>query len=313
MQQSKEYNDAAKMFLITTLFGWLGIHKYIKKKYIIGVIYTLTFGLYFVGWAIDIIICIIDMFRKYEKNTLKKDSANILPSVDPESNTNLKKNHFCFSKIEDGYILKYEYQKNIAGVEYRDLDFSNLINGYIEFKLEPDNEYDKKAIAIYQKNVLLGYVYKSDDMINEMIHKYINNDEWKVFGWLCTLDSNEKILSYQIAFYKKINEDEAIKIINTTLIKTTKKDEINGLTRQDNLNCMDENDILQLDTQFDSDCLIVLNESYEELGELSEKVSNEMNNFINNDEYMILAKITEMTENDSGKMGAKIKILIFNN
>jgi len=41
--------------LLAVFFGWLGVHRYYMGFYITGVLYTLTLGLFFVGWAIDVI------------------------------------------------------------------------------------------------------------------------------------------------------------------------------------------------------------------------------------------------------------------
>ena len=43
-------------FIVILLFGWSGIHKFIEKKTILGIIYLFTFGLFGLGWFIDIIV-----------------------------------------------------------------------------------------------------------------------------------------------------------------------------------------------------------------------------------------------------------------
>ncbi len=42
-------------FLLIALTGWFGVHKFIEKKYVLGVIYLLTFGLFGVGVIVDLI------------------------------------------------------------------------------------------------------------------------------------------------------------------------------------------------------------------------------------------------------------------
>lgn len=42
-------------FIITLLFGWLGIHKFMQKKYGLGILYLFTLGLFGIGWLIDAI------------------------------------------------------------------------------------------------------------------------------------------------------------------------------------------------------------------------------------------------------------------
>lgn len=40
-------------FVITLLFGWLGVHRFIKKRYTTGVLWLCTFGLCGCGWIYD--------------------------------------------------------------------------------------------------------------------------------------------------------------------------------------------------------------------------------------------------------------------
>lgn len=42
--------------LLCVFLGWTGAHKYYEGKIGIGVLYTFTFGLFFIGWMVDIII-----------------------------------------------------------------------------------------------------------------------------------------------------------------------------------------------------------------------------------------------------------------
>lgn len=42
-------------FIITLLFGWLGVHKFLQKKYALGILYLCTLGLFGIGWLIDTI------------------------------------------------------------------------------------------------------------------------------------------------------------------------------------------------------------------------------------------------------------------
>lgn len=55
----EEYNNLRKKsnskFLLISLLGWFGVHKFIEKKYVIGVIYLLTLGIFGIGVIIDLI------------------------------------------------------------------------------------------------------------------------------------------------------------------------------------------------------------------------------------------------------------------
>lgn len=48
-------------FIITLLFGWCGIHKFMQKKAGMGILYLLTFGLFGIGWVYDCIISFVNI------------------------------------------------------------------------------------------------------------------------------------------------------------------------------------------------------------------------------------------------------------
>ena len=50
----KKYKLAA--LLLCILFGFFGAHKFYEGKNTMGIIYVFTFGLFFIGWVVDIII-----------------------------------------------------------------------------------------------------------------------------------------------------------------------------------------------------------------------------------------------------------------
>ena len=47
--------------LIAIFLGFLGGYRFYKKQYILGVVYLLTFGLFGIGWFIDIFLAIREM------------------------------------------------------------------------------------------------------------------------------------------------------------------------------------------------------------------------------------------------------------
>lgn len=53
--------------ILTALLGWLGAHCFYKKQYIKAIIYMLTFGLFGIGWLIDLIL----LFIKIDKTSKK--------------------------------------------------------------------------------------------------------------------------------------------------------------------------------------------------------------------------------------------------
>lgn len=64
--ETKQANNVSIIFLLCLFFGWLGIHKFYEKKYLLGLIYLLTFGLFGVGWAFDTIVLFFELI--YQSN-----------------------------------------------------------------------------------------------------------------------------------------------------------------------------------------------------------------------------------------------------
>lgn len=52
-----------KEFIITFLFGGLGVHKFMQRKYVLGILYLFTFGLFGIGWFIDTIVAFVRMLK----------------------------------------------------------------------------------------------------------------------------------------------------------------------------------------------------------------------------------------------------------
>lgn len=44
------------IFLCTIFGGWFGLHRYMRGQIGLGIIYTLTMGLFCIGWIVDIIV-----------------------------------------------------------------------------------------------------------------------------------------------------------------------------------------------------------------------------------------------------------------
>lgn len=64
-------------FIITLLFGWCGVHKFIQKKIGMGLLYLCTMGLFGIGWIYDCIVA----FRSIG---LKAPSVNPVQSSGPQ-------------------------------------------------------------------------------------------------------------------------------------------------------------------------------------------------------------------------------------
>lgn len=48
-----EYKRLKKLYWITLLLGWCGVHRFYQKKIGTGILYLCTFGLFAIGWLVD--------------------------------------------------------------------------------------------------------------------------------------------------------------------------------------------------------------------------------------------------------------------
>ena len=54
-KEKKELKISKGMMIVTIFLGWLGIQRYASGQIALGILYTLTFGLFGIGWIYDIV------------------------------------------------------------------------------------------------------------------------------------------------------------------------------------------------------------------------------------------------------------------
>jgi len=114
----------------------------------------------------------------------------------PKSNT--KKKFYSYDDVKicilDFEIPPYELLK---------------IGGMLDFVQEPANEYDSRAVAVYQENIKIGYLYQGagQDMTNDFL-----NSGKTVIGYLTYLDPTSNTAKMRTEFY---TSDIAVKKLST--------------------------------------------------------------------------------------------------
>ena len=59
--------------LILAIFlGWLGIHRFYAGRYISGAVYLFTYGVFYCGWILDIILIIMNKFKDKDGLPIQK-------------------------------------------------------------------------------------------------------------------------------------------------------------------------------------------------------------------------------------------------
>lgn len=233
-------------------------------------------------------------FKKQTSSKKKIECINTKNIIKDESTHN----YDLFETIEEGYWLRYEYEENM----FIDGDSIQYITGnggeYIKFEKEPDNEYDKKAIAIYLNDRKIGYVYRGN--VQNMINDWISRNDL-FMGYINKIDVNQNKVTYKIGFYKPLKIYESIVV---SLIKTNTKIDDN-LKREDNLYNCEEGQQVYFEESDNGDSYVVYNYIYEEIGELSTSVYDKI---VNMDCKDMIGTIESFEFNDTGKPKVKLRI-----
>ena len=93
-------------FLITIFLGWAGVHKFMKKKTGMGVLYLLTFGLFGIGWVMDIIIAA-------KKISSSKEFQQPIPTPTKSDESHTSKDNSDVKTKTNSYDKLSENLKNI--------------------------------------------------------------------------------------------------------------------------------------------------------------------------------------------------------
>lgn len=221
--------------------------------------------------------------------------SNPKPSEAPKLTSN--QNFDLFDKIAESSILQYEYEQNLCTKGFENaLENISCAGETLEFKQEPNNEYDDKAVAIYYNNLKIGYVFKGN--IQDMINDWISRNDY-FCSYINKVDLISYKITYKIAFYKPMSK---LKSITFSLSKTSKK--IDEYTKRiDNLECCNENEPVTFEKDYDTDSFFVYNSQYEEIGELSAATVEKLENKIDNCNIEELpAIISSLDETDSGSL-----------
>lgn len=180
-------NEISRM-IITIMFGWLGVHKFIDKKPLQGFIYMFTFGLLAFGWIIDIVSS-IQSFRKVNIKKIKNTSKvlgiifavilllSCLGSIGTED---FSEGSFILSLVSGISLFKIfvmDNEKNILSYSHIDKTQFSKINdsnnsqksvgaeaGSIRLSIgtESNNDYDLKNTKV---KYLTGKFYDDNNII----------------------------------------------------------------------------------------------------------------------------------------------------
>lgn len=192
------------------------------------------------------------------------------------------------SRLSDGWYLVYSYSKIPVSV-----DKTAFYHGNVKFI--PKND----SVDILLDENIVGTVEKTG--ISKMIIDFLNRDE-KVLG---KFDSESTVY---IAFYKQIlKQVEGCENIICKLTNTSKKDEDTDTRRYENLEYMEENDLVKIEYNDDTEKYLLRDDSGNEIGELSKSDSKKVMRK-EDDGFEPIGFITEQDYNENDIPTAKVKV-----
>ena len=69
---NNEFLKKAINVLVVVFLGTLGIHKFVERKYGIGILYLCTLGIFGIGWLVDVVKSVRSLMD-LEKNNVKSE------------------------------------------------------------------------------------------------------------------------------------------------------------------------------------------------------------------------------------------------
>ena len=259
-----------------------------------------TLGLFGIGWIVDIAKALFEVINENKNTTqpqpIAPSSTTPQPVYSPLVKPESEKNYDLFDKCVDNYYLAYEYEEKIA---FPKIDSITGNGGKkIEFKQEPDNEYDNKAVALYLEENKIGYLYRG--RIQDMVNDWIKRDDY-FWGYINKIDVEKSIATFKIGFYRDIN---SLEMKSFKLTKITKRAPEYESSRFENLECCSDGDVVLYETSYETDNYIVTNEYGDELGELGTKAVEWIKE---NESDIKIVRINNIEETDSGSYKADIQ------
>lgn len=301
-----------KVTLILCVFlGWLGVHRFYAGKTASGILYLLTCGACGVGWLVDIILIILDKFKDGSGNYITSPASSTAPAptastselstgktADTKSEATTKSETKIPSEI-DGMPLAYKYfDVDICVISGQEPDYDaiadKLSNGSVilSLEVEPDNQYDAKAVKVMHEGSKLGYLYKGK--IKDMAYDYLKSGR-PIYSCLSSIDLDTNKMKMFIGFYYKKTYPNSVSFELTANSNSE---------MQENLSFSSEGD--ELSFYYDDDKEKYCFASTDDIGYAPASKNDLLDEISEQDDYF--ATIEEINEDENGKYSVTVTV-----
>lgn len=177
-------------FCLCLFLGVFGAHKFYEGKVGMGVLYLFTLGLFGIGWLVDLIMILtkpnmhtptskgstVGVRTPPSQNTVPFPQQSSIPPARAES-TQMPPVEVKVWVRQSQSAGKYDYQ-NVDVCIIREMapDLSDVSEGDdVDLVLEPDNEYDPCAVAVYIGGEHIGYLYRG--RLKDMVYDFLKRED----------------------------------------------------------------------------------------------------------------------------------------
>lgn len=96
-------------FLVTLFAGYLGVHRFLKRQIVWGVVYLFTFGLFGIGWIVDTIVAGITLFQKRSAYHSQPSNQDSIYKNGNGENCELSIKAYTNPTAHNAYIFNLDY------------------------------------------------------------------------------------------------------------------------------------------------------------------------------------------------------------
>lgn len=196
-----------------------------------------------------------------------------------------------FLAVLDDKHLAYQYDdENIAIIRGQEPNFELVIcESDVSFEKEPNNPYDKKAIAVYSDNQKLGYLYKGK--IQDMVNDFLDRSA-PISSFIKHIDVKNKKIALAVAFYKEKSPDKIVRITGSGSVE-----------KQDNIMLLSEGDEIEYEYDFDKEKYTAY-----AIGDDIGFFPKSVNDLLDNNPRVIVNEIEYNDSNDKYSVSASIYV-----